>query len=162
MKSNVIKPHIYMPDYQAMGDCRICGHEQKKPWHIGDSMMKLTFEDLRFANVQRNKEWDPDNKLTASFRGLEASGEIGELLEKAAVLLEMSVVAGKLNNFIKKLERERMGIPGSRVTWHELAQEWADCIITLDLIGMHFSIDAEVIRFKFNVTSEKMGLATRL
>jgi hypothetical protein len=29
-----IKPHLYMPDYQAMGDCRTCGHEQNKPWHI--------------------------------------------------------------------------------------------------------------------------------
>jgi len=28
-----IKRHIYMPDYQAMGDCRICGHERDKPWH---------------------------------------------------------------------------------------------------------------------------------
>ena len=31
---NTIEPHIYMPDYQAMGDCRVCGHEQNKPWHI--------------------------------------------------------------------------------------------------------------------------------
>lgn len=29
-----IKPHIYSPDYQAMGDCRVCGHCQEKPWHI--------------------------------------------------------------------------------------------------------------------------------
>lgn len=29
-----IKPHIYMPDYQSMGDCRVCGHEQDKPWHM--------------------------------------------------------------------------------------------------------------------------------
>lgn len=28
-----IKPHIYSPDYQAMGDCRVCGHGQDKPWH---------------------------------------------------------------------------------------------------------------------------------
>ncbi len=31
-----IKDHYYMPDYQAMGDCRACGHEQNKPWHIGE------------------------------------------------------------------------------------------------------------------------------
>lgn len=28
-----IQPHIYSPDYQAMGDCRVCGHERDKPWH---------------------------------------------------------------------------------------------------------------------------------
>jgi len=30
---NEITPHIYSPDYQAMGDCRVCGHQQDKPWH---------------------------------------------------------------------------------------------------------------------------------
>lgn len=25
--------HIYCPDYQAMGDCRVCGHCQNVPWH---------------------------------------------------------------------------------------------------------------------------------
>lgn len=29
-----IKPHIYMPDLQAMGDCRVCGHEQNSPYHV--------------------------------------------------------------------------------------------------------------------------------
>ncbi len=28
-----IEPHIYSPDYQAMGDCRVCGHGPEKPWH---------------------------------------------------------------------------------------------------------------------------------
>ena len=32
-----IKPHLYFPDYQAMGDCRICGHDAKKPWHLNMS-----------------------------------------------------------------------------------------------------------------------------
>jgi len=26
--------HIYSPDYEAMGDCRVCGHGQDKPWHV--------------------------------------------------------------------------------------------------------------------------------
>lgn len=29
-----ILPHLYMPDYQAMGDCRVCGHGLDKPWHV--------------------------------------------------------------------------------------------------------------------------------
>jgi len=29
-----VTPHIYMPDYQAMGDCRVCGHAENQPWHL--------------------------------------------------------------------------------------------------------------------------------
>jgi hypothetical protein len=29
-----VEPHIYSPDYQAMGDCRVCGHAHNKPWHL--------------------------------------------------------------------------------------------------------------------------------
>ena len=28
-----VKPHIYIPDYQAGGDCRICGHVEDNPIH---------------------------------------------------------------------------------------------------------------------------------
>ena len=35
-----IKDHYYIPDYQAMGDCRTCGHGQKKPWHIGEMLIE--------------------------------------------------------------------------------------------------------------------------
>src|SRR5882672_5881011 len=34
MVGREIQPHIYMPDYRAMGDCRVCGHGQDKPWHV--------------------------------------------------------------------------------------------------------------------------------
>lgn len=108
--------------------------------------MNLTFSALRFANVHRNMEWDPDNIITASFRGLELAGEVGELC-----------------NMVKKLERERLGLPGSRVSFLELAEEMADVQITLDLLAMHYSIDlGEATRFKFNMTSNKLGWATRI
>lgn len=28
-----IDPHMYAPDCQAMGDCRVCGHDAAAPWH---------------------------------------------------------------------------------------------------------------------------------
>jgi len=109
-------------------------------------MGNLTFEALRAANVARNKEWDREGKLNASFRGLELAGEVGELC-----------------NIVKKLERERMGIRGSRVSVIDLAQELADVMITLDLLAMHYSVDlGYVTREKFNDTSVKIGLETRL
>lgn len=106
----------------------------------------LTFEALRFANVHRNNEWDPDNKITGLFRVLEFAGEVGELC-----------------NVVKKLERERMGLPGSRTTLLDFASELADCQITLDLLAMQYTIDlAEATRLKFNETSKKLGWETKI
>ncbi len=106
--------------------------------------MKLN--DLRKANVERNKEWDKDGVLTPSFRGLEIGGEVGEAL-----------------NIVKKLERERLGIRGSRDTVEHLAEELADVIICADLLGMDYGIDlGAAIIAKFNATSEKHGLSIRI
>ena len=106
----------------------------------------MNFMQLRRANVDRNAEWDPEGKLNASFRGLELAGEVGELC-----------------NLVKKLERERMGIPGSRATFLQLCEELADVQICLDLLAMHYSIDLGLAtKVKFNQTSDKMQLKTRL
>lgn len=104
------------------------------------------FPNLRSANVARQKEWDQDNQITLAYRGNELAGEAGEAC-----------------NVIKKLERERMGIRGSLATLDDLAQELADVVICADLIAMSASIDLDqAVAAKFNATSEKVGLATRL
>lgn len=100
---------------------------------------------LREANVSRQAEWDPSDKITLAYRGNELAGEIGEAC-----------------NVIKKLERERLGIDGSRDTIEHLAEELADGVICLDLIAMQAGIDLEAaVEAKFNATSKKIGLATR-
>lgn len=101
---------------------------------------------LRQANIHRQKEWDSDGKITLSYRGNELGGESGEA-----------------QNIIKKLERERLGIRGSRATKEELAEELADIIICCDLIAMDVGIDLdESVENKFNKTSIKNNLTTRL
>jgi len=101
---------------------------------------------LRAANEARQLEWDPANQITLSYRGCELGGEAGEAL-----------------NEIKKLERERMGMVGSRSTIEKLAEELADVVICADLIAMQVGIDLEeAIRDKFNATSEKYGLHVRM
>lgn len=106
----------------------------------------LSFYLLRAANETRQQEWDKDGVITLSYRGNELAGEIGEAC-----------------NVIKKLERERLGIRGSRATTEQLAEELADAIICIDLIAMQAGIDLGITtRNKFNATSEKYGLATRL
>ncbi len=107
--------------------------------------MNSNYKTLREANLARQREWDKDNKISLAYRGNELAGEVGEAC-----------------NIIKKLERERMGIAGSRARIDDLAQELADVVICADLIAMDAGIDLEeAVRSKFNATSEKVGLLTR-
>lgn len=103
---------------------------------------------LREANIARDEEWT-DGKRTIfslSFRGNELAGETGEAC-----------------NVLKKLDRERLGVRGSRDTVEHLAQELADIIICVDLVAMEFDIDMiEEVRKKFNMTSQERGLKTEL
>lgn len=102
---------------------------------------------LRAANVARNVEWvNGGPPMSLSFRGNELAGEVGEAC-----------------NVIKKLDRERLGLKGSRDTVGHLAEELADVMICCDLIAMDLGIDLQqAVADKFNATSEKVGLTTRL
>ncbi|KEA07462.1 MazG-like family protein [Rhizobium rhizogenes] len=112
--------------------------------HANDN--RTNFTDLRAANIARQKEWDGDNQIDLAYRGNELAGEVGEAC-----------------NVIKKLERERRGIAGSRDTVEHLAEELADIVICVDLVAMQAGIDLNAaVRAKFNATSEKVGLRTRL
>lgn len=103
--------------------------------------------NLRAANVARDQEWNTGSeRLSLTFRATELAGEVGEAC-----------------NVIKKLERERIGLVGSRDTKEHLAEELADIVICTDLVAMDAGIDLDAaIAAKFNATSEKNGLATRL
>lgn len=103
-------------------------------------------EKLREANIVRQREWDPDRKVNLAFRGVEMAGEMGEAC-----------------NVIKKMERQRYGLPGSRATVAQLAEELADIVICVDLVALDAGIDlVSAVRAKFNASSEKLGLATRM
>lgn len=105
----------------------------------------MKFESLREADKKRSSEWN-GGILSLSFRGLEMAGEAGEAC-----------------NEIKKLERERLGLVGSRTTLDKVAEELADVIISTDLIAMELGIDlGEAVKNKFNKTSENYGLKTRI
>jgi NTP pyrophosphatase (non-canonical NTP hydrolase) len=104
------------------------------------------YSSLRYANLVRQKEWDSGNQISLTYRATELAGEVGEAC-----------------NIIKKLERERLGIRGSRDTKEHLAEELADVVICADLIAMHEGIDLErAVVEKFNATSEKNSLGTRM
>jgi NTP pyrophosphatase (non-canonical NTP hydrolase) len=106
----------------------------------------LSFEHLRAANIERQAVWPNANKLDLTFKAVELAGECGEL-----------------ENVIKKLARERLGLPGSRDTVGHAAEELADIVICCDLIAIELGIDlTAAVRRKFNATSEKIGLEVRL
>lgn len=106
----------------------------------------MNLKELRAANAARQKEWDKEGGIDLAYRGNELAGEVGEAC-----------------NVIKKLERERRGIRGSRATVEQAADELADVIICADLIAMELGIDLGfAVARKFNATSEKVGLQTRL
>ncbi len=111
-------------------------------------METLTLSRLREANLARHEEWWGGNPqaVTLSFRGNELAGETGEAC-----------------NVIKKLERARLGIAGSRASLEDLADELADVVICADLCAMDAGVDlaAAIVR-KFNATSDKVGMKTRL
>lgn len=101
---------------------------------------------LREANKIRQTEWDSDDNISLTYSSNELAGEVGELC-----------------NIIKKLERERLGLVGSRATIEQAEEELADVIICCDLLANRLGIDlSSCIPKKFNKTSEKYGLKTRM
>lgn len=108
--------------------------------------MALTFDALRAANDTRQHEWDRDDRIGLLFRANELAGETGEAC-----------------NVVKKLERERLGIRGSRATAEQLADELADVVICADLVAQAAGIDlGKAVVRKFNATTATQGLTTFL
>lgn len=104
----------------------------------------LPEKSLREANRKRQAEWDPSSAITLTYRATELAGEVGEAC-----------------NNIKKLERERLGIPGSRTTMQDVAEELADVVICVDLLAADLGINLDkAVAEKFNKTSRKVGLKT--
>ena len=113
-----------------------------------DCSKPLSLATLRLANVLRNEEWFKDERvfIPLSFRAAELAGETGEAC-----------------NEIKKLERTNIGLVGGKESLDDLADELADVMISVDLIAMDLGIDlSEVIARKFNKTSDKHGMKTKI
>ena len=80
----------------------------------------MAFDSLREANMHRQREWDAGGEANnADWRMNELAGEVGEVC-----------------NVLKKINRERVGVPGSRATKADLAEELADVVICIDLYMM--------------------------
>lgn len=71
----------------------------------------MFYKSLAAVCVLRDKDWTP-KPLPMSFHLLELIGEVGELA-----------------NAVKKVERDKYGLPGSKVTKEDIADEIGDCVI---------------------------------
>lgn len=101
---------------------------------------------LREASVARTKEWQKGADVPLSFYSTELAEEAGE-------------VCGA----IKRLERHRLGMVGGSDDLTNLKEEIGDVIICIERIAQLYDIDLEeCVRSKFNQTSEKYGLKTRI
>lgn len=106
----------------------------------------LSFATLRKASAARQAEWPGSENADLAFRAIEVAGEAGEVAEA-----------------VKKLLRAQRGIGGNGGDVAAVADEIADCVIALDLLADALGVDlAEAVVAKFNRTSKKYGLATRL
>ncbi len=125
--------------------CGHCGHPDCP--ECNPPRRRVRFTALRDANLERQKEYgESAPHMSLSYWGNAIAGEVGEVC-----------------NVLKKLEREAMGLKGSRDTVEHLAEELADVRIYMDLLEakMGIDIDAAIVR-KFNATSEKLGMRTRM
>ncbi|WP_447896007.1 hypothetical protein [Vreelandella sp. GE22] len=110
------------------------------------SHLHLSFKLLRGANNERQAEWPGADKADTTFKALEVCGEAGELAEA-----------------VKKLMRGGHGIAGTKAGLGNVADELADVVISADLLAAHLEINlASSIASKFNKTSDKYGLLTRM
>lgn len=110
----------------------------------------INYPTLREANIARQKEWDPSDKVDFSWRCNELAGEAGEVC-----------------NILKKIHRERLGIIGSRAVKDDLAEELADVVICVDLVAMTAGIEPVGERSRTgaefaSLTDAGNGLAARV
>lgn len=107
------------------------------------------FYDLRAAvhSLQHELGFPADDpRISLSYRANELAGEVGEAC-----------------NVVKKLDREKLGIVGSRATLDQLAEELADAMICLDNLAWQAGICLDTaVRLKFNRVSRKMNCTTRI
>lgn len=97
-------------------------------------MTAFQYDVLRDANIARQIVWPGGEHVRVNFRGLELSGEVGEL-----------------NNILKKLVRIELGISGTSETrealMHAIADEIGDVAVCLDLVGMELGVPFRMIAY---------------
>jgi NTP pyrophosphatase (non-canonical NTP hydrolase) len=123
---------------------------------------RLNFEQLRYANIERQKEWDADAEFSELFFANALGGETGELAE-VVLALQIQTAVGKAQNIAKKIERHRLGLRGSEATLADLGKELADVVFYVDLLANKCGLDlATCLVEKYNEVSDKYGMVSHI
>ena len=78
-------------------------------------------------------------------------------------LLSLFLEVGRVSNTVKKQERERFGMVGAKGSIDDMMRNLQEIILIVHQIGEMFGQDAsECVADKFNLTSSKYELTTRL
>lgn len=113
-------------------------------------MSKLTFEDLRQANIDRQEHWGGSDNWTLADWSNAVAGEVGEAC-----------------NVVKKIRRVELGTIGNKESVEQyrgkLESEIGDALIYLDILARKAgsSLDACVLK-AFNGKSEELNMPVRL
>lgn len=139
VKCHHCKGRGYFRTLDDQWNCAVCGG---KGAFINGQTGRV-FTSLREANAARQVLWNGGEHKSNGplYAATELAGEVGELC-----------------NVVKKLEREKRGLAGSRATRGQLEDEIGDVLICLDLLASEYGVDINVAAGrKFNKTSEKLG-----
>lgn len=78
-------------------------------------------------------------------------------------MLDLAIDVGMVSNMIKKLERERMGLVGSRTSLESLADGLNAIIFSVHRLAECLAIPVNAcVAQKFNLTSRRYGLKTEM
>jgi NTP pyrophosphatase (non-canonical NTP hydrolase) len=87
---------------------------------------------------------------------------IGEF-EVDATLIDLAIYTGRACNITKKLERERLGLVGSRATLDDLRKELQQILLSVFVLAVIYEVRLDVaVAKKFNKTSDKCDLQTKM
>ena len=111
---------------------------------------RLTFADLRAANIARQQHWGGTNNWTLADWSNAVAGEVGEAC-----------------NIVKKIRRPQLGTIGNDADtpkyYGMLESEIGDVLIYLDLLARAAGLDLDrCVSRAFNEKSEKLGMPVRL
>lgn len=146
------------PDPFLKGIMERQSFERRNDEGTNSNPVKITLGQIRQANVERQKEWDGDAQFSEVFFANALGGETGEMAE-VVLALQIQIAVGKAENIVKKMERGRMGLPGSTASVSELGKELADILTYVDLLANKVGLDlATCWVAKYNEVSDKYGM----
>jgi hypothetical protein len=90
---DAIKPHLHVPDLETMGDCRVCGHPRKSPWHIATPPSRSDAESAQAMEYARRLNDIAVNCEIAAFEG--DASDLRRIAEWLAAIVPPPSEAGR-------------------------------------------------------------------